>query len=113
MAADRTSRSSARFRRDDSCCSTTSCTSHTVPTPALCRFVAKLAVASGVIAQGPLAGDLFHLLQVVPVMVPGLRSSRAAVRPDSAATILAALRQAAHLTRCLHQRCADSLSSKN
>jgi hypothetical protein len=68
MAADRTSRSSARFRRDDSCCSTTSCTSHTVPTPALCRFVAKLAVASGVIAQGPLAGDLFHLLQVVPVM---------------------------------------------
>ncbi len=68
MAGDRTSRSSARFRRDDSCCSTTSCTSHTVPTPALCRFVAKLAVASGVIAQGPLAGDLFHLLQVVPVM---------------------------------------------
>ena len=68
MAADRTSRSSARFRRDDSCCSTTSCTSHTVPTPALCRFVAKLAVASGVIAHGPLAGDLLHLLQVVPVV---------------------------------------------
>ena len=39
-----------------------------MPIPALCRFVAKLAVASGVIAQGPLVGDLFYLLQVVPVM---------------------------------------------
>jgi len=68
MAADRTSRSLTPIPRRDICCSATSCKPRTVPTPALCRFVAKLAVASRVIAQGPLAGDLFHLLQVVPVM---------------------------------------------
>lgn len=63
MAA-RTSRSLAQFRRDDSCCSKTSCTSRTVPTPALCHFVAKLAVASSL----SLAGDLLYQLQVVPIM---------------------------------------------
>src|ERR1039457_7607640 len=86
MAADRTSRNFGpipprRFLR-----STTSCTSLTVPAPALCRFVAKLAVASGVIAHGPLAGDLLHLLQVVPVVAA--HGSHNCLQPDRKSTRL-------------------------
>ncbi len=53
----------------------------------------------------------WHLVVERERSISWLLIARAAVRPDSAATILAALRQAAHLTRCLHQRCADSLRS--